>query len=97
MKWFPTSYSKVKSSLALNLQGHSERVIAVTGVPDESKGEAIVLLSAIDFDLDELKAKLRENGVPNLWIPRIVRRVEQIPIMASGKLDLRRIGELAKA
>ncbi len=82
---------------ALNLQGHSDRVIAVTSVPDESKGEAIVLLTAIDFDLDELKAKLREAGLPNLWIPRIVRRVEYIPIMASGKLDLRRIGELAKA
>jgi acyl-[acyl-carrier-protein]-phospholipid O-acyltransferase/long-chain-fatty-acid--[acyl-carrier-protein] ligase len=82
---------------ALDLQGHSERVIAVMGIPDESKGEAIVLLSAIDVDLERLKPLLREGGLPNLWIPRTVRRVESIPILASGKLDLGRCKELAEA
>ena len=81
----------------LGLQGHSERVIAVMGIPDESKGEAIVLLSAIDVELERLKALLREGGLPNLWIPRTVRRVESIPILASGKLDLGRCKELAAA
>ena len=67
------------------------------GIPDESKGEAIVLLSAIDVELERLKALLREGGLPNLWIPRTVRRVESIPILASGKLDLGRCKELAAA
>jgi acyl-[acyl-carrier-protein]-phospholipid O-acyltransferase/long-chain-fatty-acid--[acyl-carrier-protein] ligase len=81
----------------LGLHGQSERVIAIMGIPDESKGEAIVLLSAIDIELEGLKAKLREAGLPNLWIPRIVRRTESIPILASGKLDLGRCKELAAA
>ena len=81
----------------LGLQGHSERVVAVMGIPDESKGEAIVLLSAIDIGFENLKAQLREAGLPNLWIPRTVRRVESIPILASGKLDLGRCKELAAA
>ncbi len=81
----------------LGMQAHHERVIAIAGIPDESKGEAIILLSAIEMSLDDLKAKLRDEGLPNLWIPRQMKRVEQIPIMASGKLDLRRVQELAAA
>ncbi len=82
---------------ALKLDAHSERVIAVMGVPDEAKGEAIVLLSSIDIDLQELRATLRDAEVPNLWVPRIIRRVDQIPVLASGKLDLGKCKELAAA
>jgi acyl-[acyl-carrier-protein]-phospholipid O-acyltransferase/long-chain-fatty-acid--[acyl-carrier-protein] ligase len=80
---------------ALNLEAHPERVVAVMGVPDESKGEAIVLLSSIDIDTQQLRASLREAQVPNLWAPRTIRRVEAIPMLASGKLDLGRCKELA--
>ena len=34
--------------------------------------------------------KLQEAGVPNLWIPKQVQRIEAIPVLASGKLDLKR-------
>jgi acyl-[acyl-carrier-protein]-phospholipid O-acyltransferase/long-chain-fatty-acid--[acyl-carrier-protein] ligase len=67
---------------------HSERVIAIVGVADEAKGEALVLLSAVDIDLPGLRAALSDIGVPNLWIPKVVRRVDAIPLLASGKLDL---------
>jgi acyl-[acyl-carrier-protein]-phospholipid O-acyltransferase/long-chain-fatty-acid--[acyl-carrier-protein] ligase len=73
---------------ALGLDGQSERLIAIIGTTDEAKGEATVLLSAIDVDLAQLREKLREAGVPNLWIPKKVCRVESIPVLASGKLDL---------
>jgi acyl-[acyl-carrier-protein]-phospholipid O-acyltransferase/long-chain-fatty-acid--[acyl-carrier-protein] ligase len=68
--------------------GHSERVIAIVGVADEAKGEALVLLSGVDVDLPGIRAALSEIGVPNLWIPKVVRRVDAIPLLASGKLDL---------
>jgi acyl-[acyl-carrier-protein]-phospholipid O-acyltransferase/long-chain-fatty-acid--[acyl-carrier-protein] ligase len=67
---------------------HSERVIAIVGVADEAKGEALVLLSSIELDLPQLRASLSDIGVPNLWIPKTVRRVDAIPVLASGKLDL---------
>jgi acyl-[acyl-carrier-protein]-phospholipid O-acyltransferase/long-chain-fatty-acid--[acyl-carrier-protein] ligase len=67
---------------------HSERVIAVVGVADVAKGEALVLLSSVDLDLPSIRAALAEIGVPNLWIPKTMRRVDAIPVLASGKLDL---------
>ncbi len=78
----------------LELSGRDERPIAIMGVQDETKGEALVLLSAVDIDLTELRKKLQEAGVPNLWIPKHVQRVETIPVLASGKLDLKKSQEL---
>jgi acyl-[acyl-carrier-protein]-phospholipid O-acyltransferase/long-chain-fatty-acid--[acyl-carrier-protein] ligase len=67
---------------------HSERTIAIVGVANAAKGEALVLLSSMDIDLPQLRAALSEIGVPNLWIPKTIRRVGAIPLLASGKLDL---------
>src|SRR6266536_3481278 len=78
----------------LELSGRDERPLAIVGVQDEAKGEALVLLSAVDIDLAELRKKLQEAGVPNLWIPKHVQRVEVIPVLASGKLDLKKCNEL---
>ncbi|MFN2475419.1 MAG: AMP-binding protein [Chthoniobacterales bacterium] len=82
---------------ALKLEDQSERVLTIMGVADEAKGEALVLLSSIDIDLQQLRAALREAEVPNLWVPRTVRRVDAIPLLASGKLDLGKCKELAAA
>ena len=79
----------------LELSGRDERPLAIVGVQDEAKGEALVLLSAVDIDIAELRKKLQEAGVPNLWIPKHVQRVEAIPVLASGKLDLKKCQELA--
>jgi acyl-[acyl-carrier-protein]-phospholipid O-acyltransferase/long-chain-fatty-acid--[acyl-carrier-protein] ligase len=74
---------------------HSERIIAIVGVADAAKGEALVLLSGIDLDLPGVRAALSEIGVPNLWIPKTMRRVDAIPVLASGKLDLAGCKKLA--
>src|SRR5262249_4014705 len=79
----------------LGLSGQDERRLAIVGVQDEAKGEALVLLSAIDIDLAELRKKLQAAGVPNLWIPKHLQRVEAIPVLASGNLDLKSSQELA--
>jgi acyl-[acyl-carrier-protein]-phospholipid O-acyltransferase/long-chain-fatty-acid--[acyl-carrier-protein] ligase len=84
-----------KILVALGLDDQSERLIAVMGVTDEAKGEAVVLLAALDVDLAQLRAKLNEAGVPNLWIPKKICRIDSIPVLASGKLDLAKCKELA--
>jgi acyl-[acyl-carrier-protein]-phospholipid O-acyltransferase/long-chain-fatty-acid--[acyl-carrier-protein] ligase len=69
--------------------------VFVTGVPDAAKGEALVLLSTHDVTAEELRTKLGAAGVPNLWLPKIIKRVDKIPILGTGKTDLKRCRELA--
>jgi len=69
--------------------------VAVAGVPDATKGEAIVLLTTHEVTPEQLRAKLLEAGLPNLWIPKIVRKVEKIPMLGTGKLDLKGVRNLA--
>jgi len=72
-----------------------ERTVVVMGVADEAKGEALILLSAIDLDLPALRSELLVAGIPSLWIPKKVIRVETIPVLGSGKLDLGHCQKLA--
>ncbi|MGB9155183.1 MAG: AMP-binding protein [Chthoniobacterales bacterium] len=90
----PHEVVEQKIIAALGLEG-SERRIAICGVPDEAKGEALLLLTAEPIEMDKLRAGLNEAGVPNLWIPKRSVVVESIPVLASGKLDIRRCQELA--
>ncbi len=80
----------------LDLSGKDDRLVAIVGVQDEAKGEALVLLSAVDVDLAQLRKQLHESGISNLWIPKHVQRVESIPVLASGKLDLKKCKELVE-
>ena len=67
----------------------------VVGVPDATKGEALVLLTTQDLTVEQLRSRLLEIGLPNLWIPRIVRHVEKIPMLGTGKTDLKGCRTLA--
>ncbi len=67
----------------------------VVGVPDASKGEALVLLTTHPLTAEEVRERLLGAGLPNLWIPRIVYQVAAIPVLGTGKLDLKRCKELA--
>jgi acyl-[acyl-carrier-protein]-phospholipid O-acyltransferase/long-chain-fatty-acid--[acyl-carrier-protein] ligase len=70
-------------------------VAAVVGVPDPAKGEALVLLTAREVTPEALREKLTAAGLPNLWVPKLVYRVEKIPVLGTGKTDLKGCRELA--
>ena len=80
---------------AYNLLDAERPIIAVTGRPDKAKGEALVLLAAMDLELEDVREKLSAAGFANLWVPKEIKRVELIPTLATGKLDLRQIQALA--
>lgn len=82
-----------------NLDNEIEPKVAVVGIPDEKKGEAIALLStiagpAIEQENLDLRYKLLDEGLPSLWCPKTIIPVEEIPILASGKLDIKGCEEL---
>ena len=62
----------------------------VTAVPDERKGERLVVLVKDYEDVDGLCKRLNESDVPKLWVPEraCFHKVEQFPLLGSGKLDL---------
>ncbi len=82
-----------------------ELQIAVTSVSDSRKGEAIVLLSTLREhqnkasereSLANIRAAVAKQQTPNIWIPKYILAVECIPVLPTGKLDLRGCKELAK-
>lgn len=75
-----------------------ERKIAVMGIPDEAKGEALVLLSSDpNVSTKLLRERLLEEGIPALWIPKKIVDVDEIPMLASGKLDIKGCEDIVKA
>ena len=80
---------------AYNLFDEEQPMIAVAGRPDKAKGEALVLLATMDLEFEDVREKLNGAGLANLWIPKEIKRVEVIPTLATGKLDLRQIQVLA--
>ena len=68
---------------------------AVVGLPDESKGEKLILLSTDEIQNRELRERLLGVGIPNLWIPKEIKLVDEIPMLASGKLDLKRMRDIS--
>jgi len=77
----------------------AERVLAVASVPDDRKGERLVVLhlGLNGADARELSKGLSERGLPNLWVPgeRDFYPIDHLPVLGSGKLDLKRVKEMA--
>jgi acyl-[acyl-carrier-protein]-phospholipid O-acyltransferase / long-chain-fatty-acid--[acyl-carrier-protein] ligase len=81
------------------LAGDLDRNLVVTGVGDEKKGERLVVLHCLDqAALNDLLARLPQLDLPKLWVPKASQfyHVDGIPLLGSGKLDLRQIRELAQ-
>jgi acyl-[acyl-carrier-protein]-phospholipid O-acyltransferase/long-chain-fatty-acid--[acyl-carrier-protein] ligase len=80
--------------------GVAQQVFAVTAVPDERKGERLVVLHTLDpAAIPDVLAKVQASGLPNLFIPRADQfiRIERLPLLGTGKLDLRELRRLAAA
>jgi len=87
---------KVEEKLQ-ELAAAPEQVFVVTAVPDEKKGERLIVLHTLaEAALDEVLEKLGQLDLPALWKPRPdqFRRIEAMPYLGTGKLDLRRVKEL---
>jgi acyl-[acyl-carrier-protein]-phospholipid O-acyltransferase/long-chain-fatty-acid--[acyl-carrier-protein] ligase len=75
-----------------------EQVFVVTSGPDEKKGERLLVLHTLDeARLKNCLERLDQSGLPNLWLPRAQAffKVDAIPYLGTGKLDLRKVRELA--
>jgi acyl-[acyl-carrier-protein]-phospholipid O-acyltransferase / long-chain-fatty-acid--[acyl-carrier-protein] ligase len=77
-----------------------DQVFVVSAVPDERKGERLVVLHTLtDAQLAPVLARLGDAGLPPLWTPRrdAFFHVENLPYLGTGKLDLRALKTQAVA
>ncbi|MBI4243600.1 MAG: AMP-binding protein, partial [Planctomycetes bacterium] len=76
----------------------TEKSVVVTGVPDQQKGERLVVLHTKDFNPSEVIEELRRRGLPPLWIPKpeSFRKISEIPLLGTGKVDLQVARQLTK-
>lgn len=82
-----------------DLVGATEQTFVVTSISDDRKGERLVVLHKLpDVQLHPCLEKLAKSDLPNLWRPRSEQfvRVEAFPLLGSGKLDLRKVRDVAE-
>jgi len=80
--------------------GTTEQTFLVAGVPDEKKGERLVVLHKLSPErLQPCLEKLAQCDLPNLWKPRADQffHIDALPYLGTGKLDLRKAREIASA
>ncbi len=71
----------------------------VTGVPDERRGERLEVVYTGNTAPTEMIQHLESCGLPALWIPKRdqFHRVDAIPLLGSGKVDLVAVRKMAEA
>jgi acyl-[acyl-carrier-protein]-phospholipid O-acyltransferase/long-chain-fatty-acid--[acyl-carrier-protein] ligase len=78
--------------------GADTQVFAVTGIPDEKKGERLAVLHTLDeARIPEILSQLAADGLPNLFTPSRANfvKVEALPLLGTGKMDLRGLKRIA--
>ena len=79
--------------------GNTEQTFVVTAVEDERKGERLVVLHTLpETELEGCLKLLADSDLPALWKPRPSQfvRVEALPYLGTGKLDLVQAKALAE-
>jgi acyl-[acyl-carrier-protein]-phospholipid O-acyltransferase/long-chain-fatty-acid--[acyl-carrier-protein] ligase len=82
----------------LNALGTSEQLVAVTAVPDDKKGEELVVLYLPQAGTaDQLHEIVTKSTLSNLSKPRRDNyiKIESMPTLGSGKLDIAKLKEIA--
>jgi acyl-[acyl-carrier-protein]-phospholipid O-acyltransferase/long-chain-fatty-acid--[acyl-carrier-protein] ligase len=85
-------------SAIMDATGVDEHHVAVTGIPDPKHGERLcVLYTELGMSPVQLHQRLTSGPIPKVWIPsqRDFFHVAEIPITSTGKVDLRRLKEIA--
>jgi acyl-[acyl-carrier-protein]-phospholipid O-acyltransferase/long-chain-fatty-acid--[acyl-carrier-protein] ligase len=90
----------IEDALQKILGGDEDHLMAVvTAVSDPRKGERLVVLHLpTDKTPDQVRQALAAAGLPNLWIPSpdSFLQIDHIPVLGTGKLDLKAMRELAQ-
>jgi acyl-[acyl-carrier-protein]-phospholipid O-acyltransferase/long-chain-fatty-acid--[acyl-carrier-protein] ligase len=83
-----------------HLLGLTDQALVVASVPDPTKGERLVVLHTLpNGELETLFQRMDSSSLPKMWLPRpsAFYRVEAIPVLGTGKMDLKAVKQLAQS
>lgn len=88
-------HEKIESAIRrmLKLDDQEENNIAIVGKPHKTKGEELYLISTHPINLKELREKLAKE-LGNLFVPKKHKKVDEIPVLPTGKLDIQKLKTL---
>ena len=72
-----------------------EDQIAIAALPDEKKGEKLVLLLEGEMEVDVLIEKVKSLDMNPLFVPSLYFKVEELPKLGTGKADFSGAKKLA--
>lgn len=70
---------------------------AVVAIPDEKKGEQLVLFTTRPNTVfSEISASFKEQGLSDLFVPKKIKVLEDMILMGNGKVDYVKLNEIAR-
>lgn len=81
-----------------NAADTDDKCFVVISIEDAQKGESLAVLHILEeSQIEKILEKLSEHGLPNLYQPKLCNfiKVDQLPILASGKIDLQQSKAIA--
>ena len=70
-----------------------DAAFAVVGLVDERRGETLALMTTASVSREEISQALRQDGLPDLWTPRILLTVKELPLLPTGKINYPAVAE----
>lgn len=69
----------------------------VTSIPDEKKGEQLVLVTEKDnINSKEMLNYFKEKLYSELWVPKKIVTVDKLPLLGTGKIDYVKVKKIAE-
>jgi len=91
------SHLAVEQAISQVDDKNEEASDCIIGCSCPEKGERLVLLTTRELTREVIRAGFAEKAIPNLWLPRNIVRIPELPMLPSGKLDLASCRRLAEA
>jgi acyl-[acyl-carrier-protein]-phospholipid O-acyltransferase/long-chain-fatty-acid--[acyl-carrier-protein] ligase len=91
-------FSKIGGEMVAHIKIEENIMEALGAVETDKKGEKLIVLHAVEMDVEVISESLKRKGMPNLWIPRKENffKVEKIPLLGTGKIDLKAVKQMAQ-
>ena len=79
------------------LQNHWEGLFVAVGIADKKRGESLALVSTVELTREDIARTLKQEGLPELWQPRRLLVVKEMPLLSTGKIDYPAVSRLLNA